>query len=191
MNEAYGQFTARGEVRFVRQLPGTVERVWAFLTESEQRSRWLAGGTMDLRVGGRVELVFNHVNITPHSEPVPEKYRAAACGHPMTGRITRCEPPRVLAYTWGEADGSDSEVTFELTPETAGSTRLVLTHRRLGDNRDMILSVSAGWHAHVAILIARVADAPVPPFWSVHAKLEEDYARLLDAAGRRPAPSTG
>ncbi len=182
MNEAYGQFTARGEVRFVRQLPGTVERVWAFLTESEHRSRWLAGGAMDLRVGGKVELTFNHANITSQSEPVPEKYRDAACGHPMTGRITRCEPPRVLAYTWGESDGSDSEVIFELTPAADGSTRLVLTHRRLGDNRDMILSVSAGWHAHVAILIARLADAPVPPFWSVHAKLEQGYARLLAAA---------
>jgi uncharacterized protein YndB with AHSA1/START domain len=187
MNEAHGQFTARGEVRFVRLLPGTVERVWAFLTESEKRSRWLASGTMDLRVGGGVKLIFNHANITPHTEPVPEKYRDAACGHPMTGRITRCEPPRVLAYTWGEADGSDSEVTFELTPESGGATRLVLTHRRLGDNRDMILSVSAGWHAHVAILIAWLANAPVPPFWSVHAKLEADYARLLDAAKSSPA----
>lgn len=182
MNETYGQYPARGEVRFVRHLPGTVDRVWAFLTESEKRSSWLAGGMMDLRVGGKVELVFDHANITPQIEPVPEKYRDAACGHPMTGRITRCEPPRVLAYTWGESDGSDSEVTFELTPEPNGSTRLVLTHRRLGDNRDMILSVSAGWHAHVAILIARLAGAPVPPFWSVHAKLERDYARLLDAA---------
>ena len=57
-NDEPGRFTAPGEVVFVRQLPGPIERVWAFLTEPGKRARWLAGGPMELRVGGRVELQF-------------------------------------------------------------------------------------------------------------------------------------
>lgn len=179
MNNDHGQYPAPGEVRFVRHLPGPIERVWAFLTESEQRGRWLAAGAMDLRVGGRVELNFRHAELCPASDPVPEKYRElAADGHTVTGHITRCEAPRLLGFTWGDTDGSPSEVTFELTPEANG-VRLVLTHRRLGDNRDHQASVSAGWHAHVAILIARLSGTPLPPFWSTHSRLEAEYRRKL------------
>ena len=32
-----------GTVKMERLLPGPVERVWAYLTESDKRARWLAG----------------------------------------------------------------------------------------------------------------------------------------------------
>ncbi len=51
----YGVVTESGTVRFERVLPGPIERVWAYLTESEKRGKWLATGNMELRVGGRVE----------------------------------------------------------------------------------------------------------------------------------------
>ena len=73
-NKKYGIFTAPGIIRFERLLPGPIERVWAYLTESEKRSRWLASGEMDIRIGGRVELNFFHANLAPHDDPIPEKY---------------------------------------------------------------------------------------------------------------------
>ena len=36
-------------IRFERLLPGPVERVWAYLTESKKRATWLAAGEFDLR----------------------------------------------------------------------------------------------------------------------------------------------
>ena len=51
MNE-YGVVLESGAVRFERLLPGPVERVWSYLTESEKRGQWLASGVFDLRVGG-------------------------------------------------------------------------------------------------------------------------------------------
>jgi DNA-binding transcriptional ArsR family regulator len=52
MND-YGVVTEPGTVRLERVLPGPIERVWAYLTESVQRRKWLAVGPMELRVGGR------------------------------------------------------------------------------------------------------------------------------------------
>ena len=47
-------------IRLERLLPGPVERVWAYLTESKQRATWLAAGEFDLRLGGKVELIFDN-----------------------------------------------------------------------------------------------------------------------------------
>ena len=43
--------------RLERLLPGPIERVWAYVTESDKRATWLAGGEMELRVGGKVHAV--------------------------------------------------------------------------------------------------------------------------------------
>ena len=71
----YGTKVGDGEVRFERLLPGPIERVWEYLTESGPRSRWFASGRMELHVGGKVELFFLHKNLAPDEEP-PERYRA-------------------------------------------------------------------------------------------------------------------
>ena len=52
MNE-YGVITHPDTVRLERLLPGPIERVWDYLTDSKKRGTWLATGTMDLRVGGK------------------------------------------------------------------------------------------------------------------------------------------
>jgi len=177
-NHDSGKFTAPGEVTFVRLLPGPIERVWAFLTDSDKRGRWLAAGPMEVRVGGEVRMHFHHADLTPHREEIPAKYKescgegSAACD--FTGRVTRCEPPRHLAFTWGE----NSEVTFELTPKD-DQILFVLTHRRLGDDPEVLGSVAAGWHTHLAILLARLAGEVPPPFWSTHFGHEAAYARTI------------
>ena len=172
----HGVVTEPGTVRIQRILPGPIERVWAFLTESEQRGRWLAAGPMEPRVGGAVALHFRNDELSD-GERAPEKYRDSECRQAQVdGRVIAWEPPRRLAYSWG----GGSEVTFELTPEAAG-VRLVLTHRRLPD-REQMLGVSAGWHAHLDILVARLEGVPAKPFWPNHTRLEAEYDRLLPAA---------
>ena len=101
----YGTVTESGTIRFERLLPGPIERVWSYLTESEKRGTWLATGNMELRVDGKVELLFRHADLSPHVEATPEKYKEMECGVGFTGRITRCEPPRLLSHTWGEGWG--------------------------------------------------------------------------------------
>ena len=177
----YGTFTEHETIRFERLLPGPIERVWADLTDGEKRGQWLAGGDMELKVGGTVNLHFKHDNLTPHQETVPDKYKEFGDESFMTGKITRLDPPRLLSYTWGEKNMDDSEVTFELTPQ-ADKVLLELTHRRIGDNRDMLLGLSAGWHTHLDILVDKLNGREPKPFWDTHMKLEQEYEEMLDGS---------
>ena len=52
--ERDGEILDAGTIRFERLLPGPIERVWAFLTESEKRKLWLAAGDFELRPGGKL-----------------------------------------------------------------------------------------------------------------------------------------
>jgi uncharacterized protein YndB with AHSA1/START domain len=175
----FGVLTEARTIRFQRVLPGPIERVWAYLTESDKRGRWLASGPMDLRVGGRVELNFRHTDLTPHVERPPDRYRQFADGVTTYGRVTRCAPPRVLSYTWAEESGVASEVTFELTPQ-GDDVLLMLTHRRLGD-RAMRVDVAGGWHTHLGILVDHLNGREPGPFWSTFERLEAEYDKRLPA----------
>jgi len=170
----YGESIAKDTVRLERLLPGPIERVWAYLTESEKRGKWLASGEMELRVGGKVQLNFLHSSLTPHQEPIPERFKMMECGDGFEGTVTHCNPPRLLAYTWG---GDTSEVKFELTPQDE-KVLLVITHTRLRD-RDEMASVASGWHAHLGILEDNLLGQIPRPFWSAIERLEEEYQRRL------------
>jgi uncharacterized protein YndB with AHSA1/START domain len=176
--DEFGVVTAARTVRLRRVLPGPIERVWAYLTESDKRGRWLASGAMELRVGGPVELNFRNAELTPHGEAPPERFKSAACST-VRGRITRCDPPRLLSYTWGEDPKDSSEVTFELTPQ-GENVLLELTHRRLPDRTQMV-SVAGGWHTHLGILIDHLNDREPLPFWSTYLRLESEYEKRLPA----------
>ena len=175
-NDSYGRATGPVEVVFERVLPGPIERVWAYLTESEKRGKWFASGEMELRVGGRVELNFLHADLSAEKTP-PEKYRKCAGGVATRGTVTRCEPPRVLSYTWDQGSCENSEVTFELTPR-GNDVLLVLTHRRLADRATMV-NVAGGWHTHLGILEDQLNGREPRPFWTTHTGLEAEYAERL------------
>lgn len=172
----FGEVIGEGAVRFERLFPGPIERVWAFLTESEKRGKWLAPGPMELRVGGAVELRFRHADLSPAVEETPERFKRYE-GHVLRGRVTICEPPRRLAFTWGDDPAAGSEVTFELTPR-GGKIHLLLTHRRLADKPAM-LSVSGGWHTHLAILADNLEGRTPRPFWATHGEVDAEYRRRM------------
>ena len=170
----YASVPEPGAVRLERILPGPMERVWAYITDPELRGTWFAGGPLELRVGGAVDLHYDHTLVS--DEPIPEPFLSTAVGQRQAGRVTRCEPPRLLAITWGEGRAM-GEVTFELSP-SGGDTRLVLTHRRLPGEAETI-DAAGGWHAHLDVLQDRLDGGPVRPFWAAHQLLEEEYRRLV------------
>lgn len=170
----YGKATGKDTVRIERLLPGPIERVWAYLTDSDKRGQWLASGEMELHVGGKVRLNFLHSSLTPHQEPIPERFKSMECGQGFEGRVTQCEPPRLLAYTWG---GDTSEVKFELTPRDE-KVLLVITHTRLRDRGEMTL-VASGWHTHLGILEDNLLKQTPRPFWSTFERVEAEYKRRL------------
>ena len=175
-NDSLGVALSSDTVRLERVLPGPIERVWSYLTDSDLRGQWLASGKMDLRVGGQVELNFMHATLSPQPEKVPEQYRGMERGHRMQGRITRIDEPRLLSYSWGESAG-ESEVTFELTPQ-GKDVLFVITHRKL-PSRDEMLNTAGGWHTHVGILIDRLNGRTPPGFWTRFTQLRAQYEQKL------------
>ena len=138
--------------------------MWAYLTDSEKRGKWLAPGEMELRVGGRVSLTFNNQNLSS-DKVTPERFKFAE-GHTIEGEVTRYEPPRLLTFTWGKA----GDVTFELTPK-GKDVLFVVTHRRLPD-RNTTVMVSSGWHTHAGVLIDVLNNAEPRPFWKTFLQRE-------------------
>lgn len=175
MNE-YVEVIETGVIRIQRLLPGPIERVWAHLTESEKRGKWLATGEMELKIDGKVIHDFQHANLSEEPDPIPEKYCDMEGGASMEGVITKIDPPRLLAYTWGEGAEDDSVVTIELA-EKDDQVLLTLTHRQLPDHE--LISVASGWHNHLDILVKHLSGQPIPAFWKTHMELEKEYERRL------------
>src|SRR3546814_8263921 len=78
----------------------------------------------------------------------------------MQSRVIECDPPRRLAFTW---DG-DSDVTIDLEPRGI-EVLLTVVHRHLG-SRNRVLMHSAGWHAHLDLLVVRTSGQRPEPFWN-------------------------
>lgn len=155
-------------VRLERLLPGPIERVWSFLTESSLRQTWLAGGQMDLVSGGSVSMIW--YNDTLSDEPTPERF-AKHEGSTMTGTVLVCEAPHLLVYTWPMGDAV-TEVRFEL--EARGDdVMLVLTHSKLATD-ERRRNVAAGWTAHVEVFQQRLAGTQPIVFWAHLARAEEE-----------------
>ncbi len=172
--DSYGKIIAPNTIRFERLLPGPIERVWAYLTESEKRAKWLASGAMDLHVGGETELFWLHKTLDAVQDEGPERY---AEGHRMKAKITRCDPPNVLGFSWGARAEALSEVVFELSKQ-GKDVLLVLTHHRLPNQKDL-LGVSGGWHTHLDVLVEHLNGRTAPAFWAKHDVLNAEYVERL------------
>ena len=176
MND-YGQLIDPQTVRFERLLPGPIEKVWAFLTESDKRARWLCGGDVEEAVDGKVDMHFHNMSLSSDGDiPRPDKYRDRPEKMSFTGRVTRCEPPHVLHHTW-EFEDENSEVCYELT-EQGDKVLLVLTHRRL-ETPEIVLDVSGGWHTHLNILVDVLEGSKLRPFYQMQEQLQTEYAQRL------------
>ena len=87
--DAYGELIEPTTLKIQRLLPGPIERIWAYLTDSDLRRKWLAAGAMEMKVGAPFELVWRNdeLNDPPSKRPegFPEEHR-------MQSRITELDP---------------------------------------------------------------------------------------------------
>ena len=153
--DAYGALTEPATLTIQRLLPGPIERVWAYLTESEMRRRWLASGAMEMKVGAPFEFVWRNNELT---NPAGERPAGFGEEFRMQSRITELDPPRKIAFTWN----ASGDVSFELVPQ-GENVLLTVTHRRLPDRATMLM-VGAGWHMHLDVLVARATGEEPEPY---------------------------
>ena len=118
---------ATATVQFERSFDSPIEAVWKAITTPEELGRWLAPATVDLEVGGSINVDFGE-------------------GGTAGGEILVLDPPHVLEYVWRFTGEPDSVLRIELA--AAGpATRLQLLHRLLP--ADQSVGYGAGWHAHL------------------------------------------
>ena len=120
-------------VRFERDLPHPVERVWATIVEPDQLARWWGRADVTLAPGGSFVVTWFNTD--------DEGNRAT-----MHATITALDPPHVLELA-GDLHGV---LRFELRP-TAGGTRLRFTST-LSLPEEFRTKVLAGWHYHLDAL---------------------------------------
>jgi uncharacterized protein YndB with AHSA1/START domain len=159
-------------LRIQRRLPGSLDRVWAYLTDGELRRQWLAAGDLTLEPGASFELVWRNDELSHSAAERPEGFGAE---HRATCRVQDVRPPHHLRYEWPGV----GEVSFDLEP-VGDEVLLTLTHRGLHGDA-LTLNVSAGWHAHLALLVARLEGRPAPSLWATWKQLRAEYEELLCA----------
>jgi uncharacterized protein YndB with AHSA1/START domain len=168
--DAYGALSEPATLTIQRMLPGPIERVWAYLTESDLRRKWLAAGDMEMKVGAPFEFVWRNSELTDPPGKRPDGFGEE---HRMQSRITELDPPRKLSFAWGNS----GDVTLTLEPR-GEKVLLTVLHRRLPDRTTMLM-VGAGWHAHLDMLVARMTGKEPAPFWDSWIRLKAEYDRRI------------
>lgn len=153
-----------------RQLPGNIERVWQYITDSDLRKQWLAEGDMNLEPGATFDLTWRNDELSASSSERPAGFPES---HTATCCITEVDPPHLLSYKWPNT----GDVTFRLESNEHG-VLLTITHRRL-EKPETTYKVAAGWHSHLDILTALVSNTPAPSLWSTWSRLHEEYQSII------------
>ena len=147
----------RWELRYVRMLPHSPERVWRALTEDEELAAWFPSTIEGERKAG-----------------APLTFRFDGEGaETQTGEMLAYDPPRLLELTWGE-----DVLRFELTP-VDGGTELVLVDTF--DEQGKAARDGAGWHECLDRLPAVLDGDPPSVDWGVRWK--EVHPRYVEAFG--------
>jgi uncharacterized protein YndB with AHSA1/START domain len=128
---SYLEHDGRPAVRFQRTYDHSIARVWAAVTEPDDLKHWFPSAVrLEQRTGG--EVIFS-------GDPYTDD---------RTGTVLAFEPPRYLAFTWG-----DDELHLHLEPVGEGC-RLTLIN--VLTERDEAARNGAGWHVCLDELTKRL-----------------------------------
>jgi uncharacterized protein YndB with AHSA1/START domain len=152
----------RATATMVRHFEDPPAELWVALSDPGVRVNWLAPGEIDLRVGGRARLDFIDSGLVIDSE------------------VTACDPGRVLEFSWGTPKDPLRPVRFEIAAADDGGADMTVTLDMPAD--DDVGRSCAGWSAHLEMLAATLAGAPIKfPFERF--KAARDTYRARFAAG--------
>jgi uncharacterized protein YndB with AHSA1/START domain len=155
------QIGDRWQLRFVRALPHSSEKVWRALTEPEHLSAWFPAEIHGERTAGAaLRFVF------PNEE-----------GPTIDGEMIVYDPPSVLEYRWGE-----DTLRFELQPEGDGC---VLTFVNTFDELGKAARDGAGWHVCLDVLGYHLAGEEPP--WNPSERWKPVNASYVERFGPEAA----
>jgi uncharacterized protein YndB with AHSA1/START domain len=165
----YATLADRSTLVIQRLLPGPVDRLWRYLTDSNLRQRWFASGDMQLTPGAALDLEWRNDALSEKGDRRPDGFSEVMR---MSSQVLAVEPFKELSIAWG-----DGSVTFTLAPR-GDRVLLTITHTGLQTEGGKSM-IAAGWHMHLAILMAETSGEPLPSFWSGWTRLEAIYSDRL------------
>jgi uncharacterized protein YndB with AHSA1/START domain len=152
MHATYDDLT----LRFERHLHHPVAKVWRAITDPSELAHWFPSAVEgDMRTGSELTFRFEHM---PLDAPAT-----------MTGSVTDYDPPRLLAFYWG-----DDHLRFELEPVDRDGCLLRFTV--VLDAEDKAARDAAGWHHCLDGLERHLSEEPpaAGDSWREH---YEEYSR--------------
>jgi uncharacterized protein YndB with AHSA1/START domain len=156
----------KGVVHVQDRFNSTVDDLWCALTDPSRLGRWLGEFDGDLRPGGTFRARF------------------FASDWQGTGRIDVCEPPRHLAVTTSDADGSEEHVIeARLTPD--GEHTIVSIEER-GMPMNLLSAYGAGVQIHLEDLGAHLAGHERCDAQTRWKQLHPAYEALASPSGEPP-----
>jgi uncharacterized protein YndB with AHSA1/START domain len=159
MSDDLGTLTVDGDhvtMTFRRRLPHPIEKVWAAITDPDERKAWFGETTID---GETIEML-------------PDDPPAAPDAKRVTGRILVWQPPHVFEHEWNQRIVEAGVVRYELTEDGDG-TLLTFTHHGLSERNAK--GFIPGTHAFFDRLAAHLAAQPLPGWSERYAELSPAY----------------
>jgi uncharacterized protein YndB with AHSA1/START domain len=155
----YIEYNGRPAVRFIRNYPHPVERVWAAISDPERLGQWFPSQVqIEPRVGGAISFA---------GDPYMANTR---------GVVLAYDPPRRLAFSWGE-----DEMHFAVDPVEDVNCRLTLIN--VLDDRSAASRNAAGWTVCLTELDKLLDGRPVAGPHSAEVEPFEPIYEAYKAAG--------
>lgn len=176
MKEDFCTQLENGALRFVRRLPGPIERVWSYIEDPAKRRRWFAGGTMGRKAGD--EFIWDFDLEALAEQEIPERFSDMSGGLQTHARILEIDPPRLFVVTGIE---DPQEIRFELR-EDGEEVEFLLIQGPPAEFSDLV-SAAAGWQACLGLLIDHLCGQTPRSFWREHETAEGIYRERLSPDG--------
>jgi uncharacterized protein YndB with AHSA1/START domain len=128
--------------------------VWRTMTNAENLPLWLAAGRIELKLGGSVWLEFE------------------GSGTVIDSEVLALEGGAMLEFSWSQPGEPLRPVRWDLAANGGGSRLAVTIKTPQGEDAGR---ACAGWEAHMAMLAAALAGAPIGFPFEVFKAAREGY----------------
>ena len=176
MNDTMGVIVNEHTLRIERLLPGPIECVFDYFTDSDLLESWLMPGSVEKKEGGLIEFVS-----PPVPEGLVENVRAYSEDVFSCGLVSKYEPPNLLVYSWNEHVYDTTSIFKIQLEERDEKVYLVLTHSHLGS--EWMAVTATGWHVSLHVLHAILNGEEIPDTTQLFSKLLAEYKVLIAGAG--------
>lgn len=148
-----------------RLIRGSVEDVWASITESERTARWFGRWEGQATPGAMVRVQLGFEDGEPWSDV----------------RIESCDPPHDLALTVVDGAGN----WFLEIKLAARDDRTELTFIQHRETTDGVGEIGPGWEYYLDNLVASREGTPLPTFVDYYPSMQGHFAEQAAVAIRQ------